>query len=151
MVLASLEVVVVALCGVIAQVLHELVLVFVVVEEVVAVPVGVVEVCRALPVARGPQTLSHSRPVLDHESQVVHAGMYVGLVRPLLSRPSVLYAQVGFIGADMDPVLRLDPVTTAANAQLRHGCQEEANRLIDIGRSHVQVLKVGFHSDRFGL
>ena len=88
----QLQSVLIPLRGVFTEVLHELVLVPIVIEEIVTMPMWVFEIGRTLPVSGFQHALSQPRSIAHYESHVIHARMKIWLVRPLLGSTSALDA-----------------------------------------------------------
>ena len=84
--------VLVPLHRVFTEVLNELVLVPIVIEEIVTMPVWVFEIGRTLPVSGFQHSLRQLLPIAHHESHVIHPGVKIRLVRPLLGSTSALDA-----------------------------------------------------------
>ena len=139
--------VLVPLSRVFTEVLHELVLVPIVIEEIVSMPVRVIEIGRTLPVSGFQHALSQLLPITYHESHVIHPGVKIRLVRSLLGSTSALDAQVGILRADMDPALCRATFSPAlpSNAELRYRSQKESDSLIHICGRHIQVLQEWLH------
>ena len=143
----QLQSVLIPLRGVFTEVLHELVLVPIVIEEIVTMPVWGFEIGRPLPVSGFQHALSQLRRITYHESHVIHSRVNIRLVRPLLGSSSALDAQVGVLRADMDPALRraILPTPLSSNAELRHCGQKETDGLIHVCGCHIQVLQERLH------